>query len=87
MDGQMPEMDGFEATKRIREKEKISGDHVAIIALTALAMKGDQERCLACGMDGYVSKPINVQALFSAIERVVPGVNHRPDAEAGFVTR
>jgi two-component system, sensor histidine kinase and response regulator len=79
MDGQMPEMDGFEATKRVREKEKSSGTHLPIIALTALAMRGDQERCLASGMDGYVSKPINLEELFSVIENVAPGINRRSD--------
>ena len=74
MDGQMPEMDGFEATRQIRAKEKLSGTHVPIIALTALAMQGDQERCLACGMDGYVSKPIKVKELFAVIGEVVPGI-------------
>jgi two-component system, sensor histidine kinase and response regulator len=54
MDCQMPEMDGFEATKRTRENEKATGAHLPIIALTAHAMQGDKERCLACGMDGYV---------------------------------
>jgi CheY-like chemotaxis protein len=68
MDGQMPEMDGFEATKKIREDENTTGAYVPIIALTALAMQGDEERCLASGMDAYVTKPIKVEALFSAIE-------------------
>jgi two-component system, sensor histidine kinase and response regulator len=74
MDVQMPEMDGFEATRLIREKEKASGAHLAIIALTAHAMKGDEERCLACGMDGYVTKPIKLEELFSVIENVAPGM-------------
>jgi two-component system sensor histidine kinase/response regulator len=77
MDGQMPEMDGFEATKQIREKEKKSGAHLPIIALTALAMQGDQDRCVASGMDGYVSKPIKLEELFSVIEKVVSGLNPR----------
>ncbi len=77
MDGQMPEMDGFEATKRIREREKVNGSHLPIIALTAMAMKGDEQRCLAAGMDGYVSKPIKLEELFSVIENVVPGITRR----------
>jgi PAS domain S-box-containing protein len=63
MDLQMPEMDGFQATTAIREKEKASGAHLPIIALTAHAMKGDRERCLAGGMDGYLAKPIRSQDL------------------------
>ncbi len=68
MDVQMPEMDGFEATAAIREKEKASGRHLPIIAMTAHAMKGDRERCLEAGMDGYVSKPVHPGELFKAIE-------------------
>jgi signal transduction histidine kinase/CheY-like chemotaxis protein/integral membrane sensor domain MASE1 len=63
MDIQMPEMDGMEATTRIRDKEKVSGVHQVVIALTAHAMKGDQERCLAAGMDAYLTKPIRPQEL------------------------
>jgi PAS domain S-box-containing protein len=63
MDIQMPEMNGMEATARIREKEKITGGHQPIVALTAHAMKGDQELCLAGGMDGYLAKPIRAQEL------------------------
>jgi two-component system, sensor histidine kinase and response regulator len=70
MDGLMPEMDGFEATKRIREKERVSGAHVPIIALTALAMEGDKEHCSACGMDGYVRKPVQPEDLFREIDRL-----------------
>jgi PAS domain S-box-containing protein len=81
MDGQMPEMDGFAATRLIRQKERASRTHVPIIALTALAMKGDEERCLACGMDGYVSKPLKIDELFSAIEKVVPGIARRSVVE------
>jgi PAS domain S-box-containing protein len=68
MDIQMPGMDGFEATAAIREKEKLTGGHVPIIAMTAHALKGDQERCLSAGMDGYVSKPIRTSEFFAAIE-------------------
>jgi signal transduction histidine kinase/CheY-like chemotaxis protein/HPt (histidine-containing phosphotransfer) domain-containing protein len=72
MDVQMPEMDGFEATARIREREKAIGGHIPIIALTAHAIKGDQERCLEAGMDGYVAKPIDSEELARAIGRLVP---------------
>jgi PAS domain S-box-containing protein len=69
MDVQMPEMDGFEATGRIREIERESGRHIPIIAMTAHAMQGDRERCLAAGMDDYVTKPLEPKVLFSALER------------------
>jgi CheY-like chemotaxis protein len=70
MDVQMPVMSGLEATKEIRRAEQISGAHVPIIAMTAHAMKGDRERCLECGMDSYVSKPIRRQELMEALARV-----------------
>jgi CheY-like chemotaxis protein len=85
MDVQMAEMDGLEATKRIRENEKVSGAHQPIIALTAYAMQGDEERCLAGGMDGYVAKPIKLEDLFSVIEKVVPDTNRRSDAKVSAV--
>jgi CheY-like chemotaxis protein len=71
MDVQMPEMDGLEVTATIREQERQRGGHLPIIALTAHAMKGDQERCLAAGMDAYVSKPINAQTLSEVISEVL----------------
>lgn len=69
MDIQMPEMDGLEATEKIREKEKSAGGHQAVVALTAHAMKGDLERCLAAGMDGYLTKPIRPQELDELLEK------------------
>ena len=68
MDVQMPEMDGFEATKAIRERESGNDRHVPIIAMTAHAMAGDRERCLASGMDGYISKPIRSDDLLRLID-------------------
>jgi PAS domain S-box-containing protein len=67
MDVQMPEMGGLEATQALRARERTTGGHVPVIALTAHAMKGDRERCLAAGMDGYVTKPIREQDLYAAI--------------------
>jgi PAS domain S-box-containing protein len=68
MDVHMPELDGFQATGAIRERELRSGGHIPIIAMTANAMAGDRQRCLAAGMDGYVSKPLRPEDLFFAIE-------------------
>lgn len=70
MDVQMPGMDGYEATAAIREKEKSSGGHLPILAMTANAMQGDREKCLNAGMDGYISKPIQVPELIREIERL-----------------
>jgi signal transduction histidine kinase/CheY-like chemotaxis protein len=68
MDLQMPRMDGLEATAAIRDREKLTGGHIPIVAMTANALVGDREKCLASGMDGYVSKPIRTSELFAAIE-------------------
>ena len=73
MDMQMPEMGGIEATERIRADELPQGGHIPIIAMTANAMKGDREECLAAGMDDYVSKPIQRKTLMDAIERWTSG--------------
>jgi CheY-like chemotaxis protein len=70
MDLQMPETDGMEATAAIRANEKATGAHIPIIALTAHAMAGDRERCLAAGMDGYLSKPIQARELIETVEGV-----------------
>jgi len=78
MDVQMPEMDGLEATMRIREREKITGLRIPVIAMTANAMKGDRERCLESGMDGYVSKPIRAADLFRALEPIQPQAPPKP---------
>ncbi|MGA9183062.1 MAG: response regulator, partial [Candidatus Acidiferrales bacterium] len=69
MDVQMPEMDGMEATAVIREKEKLTGKHLPVVALTAHAMKSDQEQCLAAGMDGYLTKPIRQQELDELLDK------------------
>ena len=70
-----PDMDGLEATTRIREREQRTGKRLPIIAMTAHAMKGDEEDCRAAGMDGYVSKPITAAKLFEEIAAVMKAVN------------
>ncbi len=69
MDCQMPEMDGYEASRAIRDRERETGAHVPIIAITANAMQEDREKCLAAGMDDYLPKPINAQAVYAILER------------------
>ena len=75
MDVRMPDMNGLESTKAIREREKSGGGHVPIIAMTAYAMRGDREKCLAAGMDGYISKPVSAAELFDALEKIAPGAS------------
>ena len=73
MDVQMPEMSGIEATAAIRKQEEGTGRHLPIVALTARAMAGDREQCLAAGMDAYVAKPVRAAELFSAIDAAIAG--------------
>ena len=83
MDVQMPVMDGLQATVAIRERERLTGGHIPVIAMTAHAMKGDRERCLSAGMDGYVAKPIRPNELFEAIEtcqQLLPDPPPAPDS-------
>jgi signal transduction histidine kinase/DNA-binding response OmpR family regulator len=82
MDIQMPGMDGYEATAAIRELEKQKGCHIPIVAMTAHALVGDQERCIAAGMDGYVSKPIRTSELFAVIERMLNAKSNSESAQA-----
>ena len=77
MDVQMPEMDGLEATVILRDREKQTGGHLPVVAMTAHAMKGDRQRCLAAGMDDYVAKPIRAAELFEVIE-FVTGISADP---------
>jgi len=79
MDVQMPVMDGFEATSVIRTREKESGIHIPIVAMTAYALKGDQERCLQAGMDNYISKPIRAQDLFDMIDHMFAEMKQRAE--------
>jgi CheY-like chemotaxis protein len=80
MDVQMPEMDGLEATRMIRRKETGSASHIPIVAMTAHAMKGDRERCLEAGMDGYLSKPIRADLLYETIESLAGTPDGVPEA-------
>ncbi len=82
MDVQMPKVNGFEATAQIRAAERALGRHTPIIAMTANALKGDRERCLAAGMDDYISKPINGRRLAEIIAQCVAGAVAGPTAEA-----
>jgi two-component system, sensor histidine kinase and response regulator len=89
MDVQMPEMGGIEATVAIREHEAVSGGHVRIVAMTAHAMSGDRDRCIAAGMDGYLSKPIQQALLFQVVEQGSGGDTAIPSAidSAGLLAR
>ena len=80
MDVEMPEMDGLAATRAIREQEQAGSRHVPIVAMTAHALKGDSERFLAAGMDGYISKPIRAQDLAAVIESTLASAKHATHA-------
>ena len=69
MDVQMPELNGYETTLALRERERQTGEHLPVIAMTANAMEGDRERCLAAGMDDYVAKPVQRASLLAALDR------------------
>jgi CheY-like chemotaxis protein/HPt (histidine-containing phosphotransfer) domain-containing protein len=82
MDIQMPEMNGLEATQFIRQREVATGTHTPIIAMTARAMQGDREECIAAGMDAYVSKPVQFAALFETIQQLIPDLDRGQMAAA-----
>ena len=84
MDVQMPQLNGLDATKSIRMDEQQSKNHIPIIAMTAHAIKGDRERCLEAGMDEYVSKPIDSDKLFDAIERLTGEPGKKEDVSAAI---
>jgi signal transduction histidine kinase/CheY-like chemotaxis protein len=89
MDVQMPEMGGLEATRLIRERETATGEHVPIVALTARAMKGDREMCLAAGMDDYISKPIDRRDLLRLVENapIPAAAAYAPKEREAFAER
>ncbi|MCA1292142.1 response regulator [Paenibacillus sp. alder61] len=82
MDNKMPVLDGFEASRRIREAEQAEGGHVPIISITANAMQGDRERCLEAGMDDYITKPVHLEMLQAVLARFLPDVRAEEEGES-----
>jgi len=82
LDIHMPGLDGFRVVGAIRERERAAGGHLPVIALTARSRKEDRERCLAAGMDDFLTKPVSSAALFAAIDRLVPGPRVPPPYQA-----
>jgi response regulator RpfG family c-di-GMP phosphodiesterase len=86
MDVRMPDVSGIEAAETVREKERATGAHIPIVALTAYAMKEDRDRCLRAGMDDYVSKPVRAEELLATIERVASRFSIEPRPEPSSET-
>lgn len=85
MDVQMPVMDGLQATQKIRELEKETGQHIPVIAMTARAMEGDRQECLESGMDDYLAKPIRIKELAQRLSRIVPESSEELDSDFELV--
>ncbi len=81
LDVHMPELDGFQVIQAIRERERVGGGHLPVIALTARSRKEDRERCLAAGMDDFLAKPVGAADLWAAIDRVATACSERPRDE------
>ncbi len=86
MDVEMPEMDGLEATAAIRERERSTGRHIPIVAMTAHALKGDRDRFIAAGMDDYLAKPVDSDLLYEAVDRIMRNGQRRPAAHSDSTT-